>query len=400
MKKSWILLAICLVWLPVSLQTQDTETGKWKQFHYAIRTIDTHCDLPMKMSWYDMGEEHDFSYVDLPRMLKGGLDGEFMVVFVEQGPLDENGRRAAFQKAEGMIDLIVRQADASKNICEIGRSAGDFDEINKSGRICIFIGMENGYPIGLDVNKIDHFYNRGVRYMTLCHFEDNDICDSSTDDNNPEDRGLSEFGIKVIKRMNELGMAVDVSHISRRSFFDVLRYTEKPVLASHSCVNSIKDHPQNLTDEQLQALKKNGGVIQINLVPDHLRMPIEVPEMKAEMDIIMHWMDSLGGYVKMNNEQRDRFTNETRRVKRKYPQGVGTVSEFVDHIDYVKNLIGIDYVGIGTDFEGGGCLGDCYSVLELPNITIELFRRGYNKEEVEKIWSRNILRVLKEVQDI
>ncbi len=314
------------------------------------------------------------------------------------GKLGQCRQEGAFKEADEMIDLIDKQCKANKDLCELGRSANDFADITLKGRICIFIGLENGYPIGKDINKLDYFYNRGVRYMTLCHFKDNDICDSSTDDNNPDDNGLSEFGIHVVKRMNELGMIVDVSHISQKSFFDVIQYSKKPVIASHSCIQGVKDHPQNLTDQQLLALKRIGGVVQVNLVPDHLREPVDVPEMKEEMGKVMSWLDSKGGFARLNAEERDYFTKETRRIKLKYPQGVGLVSEFVDHIDYVRKLIGIDYVGIGTDFEGGGCLGDCYTVLDIPNITIELFKRGYTESEVEKVWGENFLRVFKEVQ--
>jgi len=395
---SSIVLSMLITAAPGFAQNPSAEIEKWKQIHFSIETIDTHCDLPMKMSWYDMGEEHDFGYIDLPRMLKGGLDGEFMAVYVPQNPLNDDGREGAFQKANEMIDLIEKQCRANKQICDIGRSAKDFKEITASGKVCIFIGIENGYAIGLDLNKLAHFYMRGVRYITLCHTADNDICDSSTDENAPDDRGLSEFGIEVIKRMNDLGIIIDVSHISRKSFFDVLKHSRKPVIASHSCINVIKDHPQNLTDEQLVALKDNGGVVHINLVRDHLRYPVEVPEMKEEMDAVMSWMESKGGYGKLNAEEKERFTKETRRIKLKYPRGVGLVSEFVDHIDYVRKLVGIDHVGIGTDFEGGGYLGDCYTVLDMPNITGELLSRGYTKSEVEKIWSGNFLRVFREVE--
>jgi membrane dipeptidase len=382
----------------VNSQDRGLQKDSVLKLHYKIKTLDSHCDLPMKMSWYDMGQENDKGYVDLPRMKKGGLDGEFMAVFVPQGKLDSKGREAAFQKANEIIDLIEKQCKANLSLCELGRSANDFYTITTSGRICIFIAMENGYPIGRDLEKLDYFYNRGVRYLTLCHFEDNDICDSSTDENDPEDRGLSEFGIEVVKRMNKMGMIIDVSHISQKSYFDVIQYSKKPVIASHSCIQGVKYHPQNLTDQQLMALKKNGGVVQVNLVPDHLREPIDVPEMKEEMGKVMSWLDSKGGFEKLNAEEREYFTKETRRIKLKYPQGVGLVSEFVDHIDYVRNLIGIDYVGIGTDFEGGGCLGDCYTVMDIPNITIELFKRGYTESEVEKVWGGNLLRVFKEVQ--
>jgi len=399
--KTLLFLGIML-FLCERVNSQDLDSKKESsiKLHFKIKTLDTHCDLPMKMSWYDMGQENDKGYVDLPRMKKGGLDGEFMVVFVPQGKLDSAGREAAFQKANQIIDLIEKQCQTNKSLCELGRSASDFYDITASGKICIFLGMENGYPIGLDIDKLDYFYNRGARYLGLCHFEDNDICDSSTDKNGPEDRGLSEFGIQVVKRMNELGMIVDVSHISQKSFFDVIQYSKKPIVASHSCIQGVKNHPQNLTDAQLMALKQNGGVVQINLVPDHLREPVDVPEIKEEMGRVISWLNSKGGFEKLNSEEKEYFTKETRRIKLKYPQGVGLVSEFVDHIDYVRKLIGIDYVGIGTDFEGGGSLGDCYTVQDIPNITIELIHRGYTESEVEKVWGENFLRVFNEVQKL
>lgn len=382
----------------IQTQSELELIEKAKELHFSIITVDTHCDVPMKMSWYDVGERHDFGYFDLPRMKDGGLAVIFFAVYEPQGPLTREGRENAFKSANKTLGLIANAFEKHNDQCELGIQMADVERIFKIGMRCIFIGMENGYPLGLDVSNVDYFYRRGVRYITLAHKDDNDICDSSTDNKNPEDKGLSEFGVKVVKRMNELGMMVDVSHISEKSFFDVLSVTLAPVIASHSCIRALKEHPQNLTDEQLNALKKNGGVVQINFVSDHLKYKKHIPALENEMNKIIEWLESKGGYQKLTKEEKDRFTKETRQVKFKYPEGFGMVKDVVDHIDYVAEKIGIDHVGIGSDFEGGGWLSDCYTVASLPNITVELLRRDYSHEEIEKIWGGNLLRVFREVE--
>jgi len=231
----------------------------------------------------------------------------------------------------------------------------------------------------------------------LCHTKNNEICDSSTDE--AEWNGLSPFGEKVVKELNRLGMIVDVSHISDSSFYDVLRITKSPVVATHSCCRALCDHPRNLTDQMLKALAKNGGVIQMCLVSSFVKKSKSNPErqaaIKKEMDRLK---EKYGDYYAITDPKiKEEYRNAYRAIFEKYPRELATVKDLVDHIDHAVKLIGIDHVGIGTDFDGGGELKDCYDVSQLPNITAELLKRGYSKEEIRKIWGGNFMRVFREV---
>jgi membrane dipeptidase len=237
-------------------------------------------------------------------------------------------------------------------------------------------------------------------HYALVHRSDNDICDSGTDDKDPEDRGLSEFGTQVVRRMNELGMLVDLSHSSDKSFFDVLQATKAPVIASHSCVRALRNHPRNLSDAQLQALKKNGGVIQIAFVADFLKTIPPIPEREQELALVNRRIEDKGGWEALTPQQTEEFRTELLGIREKYPEASGSVKDVVDHIDYVVKAIGIGHVGIGTDFDGGGYLSDCRDVAGLPKITAELMRRGYSKKDIRKIWGGNFLRVLKKVETV
>jgi len=270
--------------------------------------------------------------------------------------------------------------------------------LEKEGKRAAFIGMENGYPIGKDLSLVKEYYDRGIRYITLCHSSDNDICDSSTDRRNPEDNGLSDFGKKVVAECNRLGIMVDVSHASDKSFFDVLEVTKTPVIASHSCVRSLCDHQRNLSDEMLKALALNNGVIQICFVSSFVKKAKPNPEREKALAELR---EKYGPRSEVKDENlRQKMRDEYMDIYEKYPSERATVEELVDHIDYVVSLIGADHVGIGTDFDGGGGVEGCNDVSELPNITEELLRRGYSEEDIQKIWGKNIMRVLKKVVEI
>jgi membrane dipeptidase len=275
-------------------------------------------------------------------------------------------------------------------------SSEDAVRIEKTGRRAIYIGMENGFPIGTDISRVEEFYHRGVRYITLCHSSNNEICDSSTDKNGPEFNGLSKFGKKVVKKMNKLGMLVDVSHISDESFYDVIKLSKVPVIASHSSVRSIANHKRNMSDEMIKALAKNGGVIQICLLDDYIKDPdTTTVYYRKQQELNQIYQTE---YDSMTDDQRQELTEKWRNLSKDYPQALPTVSDCVDHIDYVKNLVGIDYVGIGSDFDGGGGLEDCTDVSQFPNITAEMVKRGYTEEEIIKVWGGNFFRVFKAVE--
>lgn len=331
--------------------------------HENILTIDTHVDTPFYIYMtdpdFDLGERHDpyecASKVDFPRMKEGGLDAIFFAVFVWQRERTPEGNEDAKEKALDMLNIIHENLERHSELADLALTAKDAYRIEKGGNRAVFIGMENGYPIGNDLTLIETYYDLGVRYVTLCWSMNNDICDSSTDPAGPEHVGLSDFGKEVVAEMNRLGMIVDVSHISDKAFYDVLEVTTAPVIASHSGARAIHDHPRHLDDAMLKKLAENGGVVHV------LFMYVKEPDLDD-------------------------------------PEKKATVADVVDHIDHIVEVAGIDHVGIGSDFDGGGGVVGCFDVSEMPNITMELVNRGYSREEIRKIWGGNFLRVLRAVE--
>ncbi|MCX6320902.1 MAG: dipeptidase [Bacteroidia bacterium] len=368
------------------------------KIHASILTVDTHCDTPMEFSTagFDLGVRHDDGCVDFPRMIEGGLDAEFFAVFIGQGPRNDSSYNKVHQKALDIFDAIHKNVEKNSAMAEIAYTADDAYRLKKAGKIAAFIGVENGYPIGMDISRVKQYYDLGARYITLCHTKNNDICDSSNDPNGPESNGLSPFGTQVVKEMNRLGMMVDISHISDKSFYDVLKVTNAPVIASHSSCRALCGSPRNLTDDMLLALKDNGGVIQICILGNYLKTPEPNPEMEAKLK---ETQDKYGDYNALPDETKKLLRTEYRAVQKRYEK-LATVKDVVDHIDHVVQVIGIDYVGIGTDFDGGGGVDGCKTVAEMKNITIEMLRRGYSKSEITKIWGGNVMRVLRKVEEI
>ena len=372
--------------------------------HQEVLTVDTHADTPSRLlregwmigEWHNP-DERSSGCIDLPRMKEGGLDAEFFAVFVGQGERTPEGYLRAKERADRVLDAIHQMEKDYPDLVGIATTPDDAYGLEKLGKRAAFIGMENGYPIGKDLALVKYFYDRGIRYITLCHSGDNDICDSSFERQNLEDNGLTEFGQEVVMECNRLGIMVDVSHVSDRSFFDVLRVTKSPIIASHSSVRAICDHPRNLTDEMLKALAENGGVIQICFVSSFLKTPKPNPERDAAMARLE---EKYGSWRDVRDEEtRKKLREEYMRVREKFPEERAAVKDIVDHIDYVVDLIGVDLVGIGTDFDGGGGVDGCDDVSDMPNITIELVRRGYSDEDIRKIWGGNLMRVFREVGD-
>jgi len=377
--------------------SEEDLVRKADKIHRDILTVDTHCDTPMNLvrSDFDMGVRNDRGCVDFPRMNEGGLDAEFFAVFLGQGPRNDSSYNIVHNEALKIFDAIHRNVTKNAEMAEIAYSPEDAYRLKKEGRIAAFIGVENGYPVGRDLSRISQYYDLGARYITLCHSYNNDICDSSTDPKGPEHDGLSEFGIEVVREMNRIGMMVDVSHISDQAFYDVLNTTSMPVIASHSSCRALCSSPRNLTDDMLHALKANGGVIQICILSAYIKTPEPNPLLQEKLDEIK---EKYGDFNLLNDEMKQKYREERWEVQNKYKK-LATVSDVVDHIDHVVQVIGIDHVGIGTDFDGGGGVDGCRTVAEMKNITIELLRRGYTKSEISKIWSGNIMRVFRKVQE-
>lgn len=366
------------------------------RIHEQYLTVDTHCDTPLEIirSGYDLGDKHDRNCVDFPRMTEGGLDAEFFAVFLEQGTRDDSSFNEVHKETLRIFKAIHENVEKNSEMAEIALSPDDAYRLKKEGKLSAFIGIENGYPIGKDISRIKQYYDLGARYITLCHSANNDICDSSTDPKGPEFNGLSLFGEEVVREMNRIGIMIDVSHISDESFYDVINTSRAPVIASHSSSRALCSSPRNLSDEMLKSLKSNGGVIQICILSSYIKSPEPNPELESRIDELNN---KYSDFNALTEEQKKDYRNERWEIYNKYKK-LATVADVVDHIDHVVQIIGIDHVGIGTDFDGGGGVDGCKTVAEMKNITIELLRRGYTKAEIEKIWGGNIMRVFREVQ--
>lgn len=325
---------------------------KAKELHRNILSIDTHCDTPLefKKVGFNIGNREE-NQVNIPKMEEGMLDAIFFAAYTAQGPRDAASSQRTVDKVEGLIKGIHRQVEMNTDICGIAYTTEDLIRLKSEGKKAIFIGIENGYGIGKDIKNIERFKKMGVNYITLCHTKDNDICDTSSKSNH-EWNGLSPFGREVIKEMNRLGVLIDVSHAGEKTFWDVIELSTQPIIASHSSVQALCYHDRNLTDKQMQAIAKNGGVVQICLV--------------------------------------DLFINRNRKK--------ASIMDAVDHIDYAVKVAGIDHVGIASDFDGGGGLIGCNGSNDMINITVKLIERGYSDEDIAKVWGGNFLRVLDNVQ--
>lgn len=356
----------------------------FQKLHRNAFVLDSHCDSPLKLyEGVDMGKRNDQGHFDFIRMKEGGVDAIFFAIYTSN-KLDPD---AATRKA---LQLIARSYDAieqNEDKVAAALSVEDAFELKKRGLGAIFFGMENGLPIQKDLSLLRLFYDMGVRYMTLTHAGNNDICDSC---GSPEKKwhGLSPFGKKVVKEMNRLGMIIDVSHISDESFYDVLKYSKKPVVATHSCCRAIADLPRNMSDQMIKDLAAHGGVIQINFYPPFLN--------KDYADKFWPLCDAF-------EAAETKFKKNPKKYEAEYKKALSDMmalkrpsyTEVVDHIDHVVKLVGVDSVGIGSDFDGIEVTPEgLEGVDKLPVITKELVKRGYTEENIYKILGGNFLRIM------
>ncbi|RCR71665.1 dipeptidase [Larkinella punicea] len=380
--------------LTVFFLPSDRLTRKAHKIHQRILTLDTHADAPINMvkDGFDVGERHDRvrdkSQIDFPRMKEGGMDAMFFAVYLAQGPRTPEGHAEAKAKALAIFKSIDAALKKHPDQAELATTPADAYRIEKAGKRAVFIGMENGYPVGEDLAMLKTYFDLGCRYITLAHFANNAICDSATDPDGPLYNGLSDFGKKVVPEMNRLGILIDVSHISDKSFYDVLALSKAPVIASHSNVRALCNFPRNMTDEMIQALAAKGGVIQVNFVTDYLRKPSD--EHRQALNSIR--MAGVGRVV--TPEMRTRLDAKEDSIQKRYAYERASVADIVKHIDYIVRLVGIDHVGIGSDFDGGGGVNGLEDVSEIEALTLELVRKGYSEQDIAKIWGGNLLRVL------
>ncbi|MDZ7740560.1 MAG: dipeptidase [Bacteroidota bacterium] len=392
-------ISILLVLLSACQSGQNKSTEeRARLIHDRVLTLDSHTDTPLRFtrSDFNLAEKHDpyetRSKLDFPRMKEGGLDAVFMAAFVGQGTRNDTSNKKAKERLLMIMDSIHAQLGRHTAIAGIAYKPEDAYRLEKEGKRAVFIGIENGYPLGSNIHNVAAFYERGARYITLCHTRNNELCDSSTD--STEHNGLSNFGIEVVKEMNRLGMLIDVSHISDSSFYDVLQVSTTPVIASHSNARSICNSPRNLNDHMLQKLAENGGVVQVCVLSSYVKEMGPQPERDSAFNAIRA---KFNHFEDLSDEEMERARKEWYETDRKFPRKLATVSDFVDHIDHIVKVAGIEHVGIGTDFDGGGALQDCYDVSQMGNITLELVKRGYSADEIRKIWGGNFMRVFREV---
>jgi membrane dipeptidase len=380
-----------------------------QDIHDRILSVDTHCDTPggMTRANWDIGDRHEpgkpgSGLIDLPRMKEGRLDALFFGLFTGQGELTPQGYAKARERATLMLDAVDKMCAKYPNLIVKATTPAEAYRIKKEGKLIAFIGMENGYPIGEDLANLEAFARRGVRYLTLCHSADNQICGSSTDRLNPGAKGLSDFGRRVVAECNRLGILVDVSHMSDKSFYDCLQASKAPIFASHSCCRALCENPRNLSDDMIRALAKNGGVLQMCFLSGYLKTPKPNPERDAavkELEAKYGPRRQLPQNIK-DEVQRAKAMQEFRDVMEKFPDERASVKDIVDHIEHVIKLVGVDYIGIGTDFDGGGGVAGCSDVSEMFHVTMELLRRGYSEKDISKIWGGNIMRVLQKAIDV
>lgn len=325
-----------------------------QQIHNQAITLDSHCDTPMVYTdGMDFGQRNDSALVDFVKMDEGRLDTIFMAAYIPQKGLDEAATAEATKLAFDTLQLIHNQVDKNSDKACIATSVDAIEAAKRTGLKAVVPVIENGYAIGSTIENIVRFYDLGVRYITLCHNGDNLICDSASRTQHTHG-GLSNFGRKVIAEMNRLGIMVDLSHAGEESFWQALDCSAAPIICSHSSARALCDHPRNLTDAQLRALASCDGVCQVCLYDGFLT------------------------------------THE----------GTANVQTAANHIDHIVQTAGIDCVGIGSDFDGGGSIGGCRASNELINITKELLRRGYTQNDLRKIWGENLLRVMRQTEKL
>lgn len=378
-----------------------------RTIHFNAFTIDAHIDIPENFSSLALDSDNDgINQANIPKMLKGGLDLVFYSAAAGQRPRNMNTYRTAHSDALEKIASINRLNELYPEHVGVATTPKEAMDIHRAGKLVVAIGLENGFPLGKNIENLRKFRELGVSYITLVHLGHNDIADSANPvaelgDGASEHNGLSAYGRRVVAEMNRLGIMVDVSHASKKAMLDIVGISMAPVIASHSGVYGLRSTKRNLDDEQLLALKENGGVIHIVGYSDYLRATeaarqkeVEIASRRAGLESHMDWVDA-------TNDQYILYSNFLQEIDRQFPRA--TVQDFVDHIDYVVNLIGVDFVGVGSDFYAGGGsavggLTGWMDVAELPAVTEELLRRGYTEEDINKIWGENLMRVWGEVQ--
>lgn len=442
--------------IPAQTQPEDAALiAKARRIHSRVITLDTHNDIEPDNFTADCNYTMRLTtQVNLPKMAEGGMDVSFMIAYVAQGPLTPEGFDNAYRQAAAKFDAVHRLTEQiAPDKIGLALTPADVIALHEKGLKVAVIGVENGYPIGNDIHRVKEFYDRGGRYMSLAHNGNSQLADSNTGETQGYlyHNGLSPLGRQVIAEMNRLGMMVDLSHPSKGSNMEAIRLSKAPVIASHSAVRALADVSRNMDDEQLLALKQNGGVIQIvgyasYLKTDSKERTAALAMLREEFGLAAQKGRGGGGENGRGNgsgrgrgaasaaarvcpienaaapaqtvraggagradaaldslspDRRAEYAKRLAEIDAKFPPaGRASVQDLVNHIDYAVKLIGIDHVGISSDFDGGGGIDGWNSAADAFNVTLELVRRGYTEDQIGKLWSGNLLRVWGEVEQV
>jgi membrane dipeptidase len=379
-----------------------------RSIHNAILALDAHLDIEATFFTPEQPEVSGWQKLaSLEKIEEGGLGAAFFVAYTGQGPLTGEGYASAYKTVLEKLDRIHSVLDGPlQGKIGLALHPGDMHAVQNSGRIAVAIALENGYALGEDLERLRHVYAIGVRYVTLSQVGHNQICDSKWAPGQPEPLhgGLSPFGKQVVATMNELGCMIDVAHISKPSVLDVFRLSKAPVLVSHSGVQGVGGVGNILDDEELDGLGDNGGVIHIvglkrAIRTDSPEMTQEITDLRAEFGFPVDFYPFFLAFLARDVDTRRAYEQQLREIESRH--GRASVRDLADHVDYVVNRIGIDHVGLSSDFMNHSfSLEGWRDASETRNVTLELARRGYAAEEIGKIWSGNALRVWSEVEAV
>ena len=405
----------------VEEMSEDELTEYAKGIHDRVITLDTHCDIRTSNFTAKRNYTQRLStQVNLPKMEEGGLDVAWFIVYTGQGELSEEGFARAYENADDKFKAIHRLCEEiAPDRIELALTSDDVRRISAAGKKVAMIGIENGYPVGNDISRVKEFHDRGARYMSLAHNGHSQLSDSNTGERDSVwlHDGLSDLGREVIAEMNKWGIMIDLSHPSKKANMETMRLSKSPVIASHSSARAMNDVSRNLDDEQLMMLKENGGVVQTVAFRSYLNSEKNSANRLKSNEVMAKIAEREGFEIKpgsmfraMTGDARSSYMEEYRAFQDKHKAEMTAeinavappvdVSDFVDHIDYLVEKIGIEHVGISSDFDGGGGVEGWNDASETFNVTLELVKRGYSEKEIDMLWSGNLLRVLDEVQAI
>lgn len=373
-----------------------------RHVHDAAVVLDTHLDTPANFGrpgWRiadDHAHEGDLSQVDLPRMKAGGLDGGFWVIYTAQGARDEVGKRDARDHGLERLTSIHEMLAANPEEFELALSAQDAERIVASGKRVAFISMENAAPLASDPSLLTAYHRMGLRMLGITHVRNNDFGDSSTDPKGPEWNGLSPAGRALVAEANRLGIVLDASHASDAVFDQVLEHSRAPIVLSHTSADAIYDHPRNIDDGRMRRLAAKGGVIHVNAFGGYLVNIPKIAEREAAMEALAK---KYGPENRLPVDRVAAFLEERRAIEARYPVKRATLDDYMRHLLHILKVVGVDHVGIGADWDGGGGVVGLEDVAALPKVTERLLAAGYSEQDIRKIWGGNLLRVMRQVQE-